>query len=156
MRRLSSLLVPAVKLSPFLLGIRAVVVLLQGADEYSLTRVAGLLTGGLIVALLTRRWKSVFLHGNRLYLAGLRSTIEVPLHEVATIEIVSTRRIALTFRRNTDFGTRVVFVARRLGFETPEIAHELSYLVHRARSMHPGRRPNTGNRRPPRNISRVA
>ncbi|MFN0086674.1 MAG: hypothetical protein ACKVX9_14895 [Blastocatellia bacterium] len=156
MRRLSSNLVPIFKASPFLLAICSAAMLWQGTDEYSVSRSAYFFGAGLLVAVVTRQWKRVYLNGGRLIVVGLRSSIEVPLHEIAAIEIVSTRRIAVIFRRSTPFGLRISFVGRWAGFDTPEIAHELNYLVHRARTMHPARPHGRGQRKPPRDISRVA
>ena len=139
MLRLSSILVPLIKLTPVFLALCAAITLLEGTDEYSVSRAGLLLASGLVLLIVVRRWKSVFLRGNRLYIAGLRTTIEVPLRDVAAIEIVGARRIALRFRRPTPFGPEIYFIGRLLGFRTPAIAHELAYLVRRARTMHPGR-----------------
>jgi hypothetical protein len=85
---------------------------------------------------LTRRWKSVHLAGDDLYVSNYLKKIRIPLAEVKEVEASSVwgwhpRTVTLTLNSPSEFGDRIVFVPRGAGFGASEVARELKRMTTR-------------------------
>jgi len=143
-RRLSSIVNPFYKFTPLvMLGYCLFLVTYDYRAESLPAAVFCLLLFGLL-AKLSSRLKQVSLAGDTLYVSNYLRQIRIPLSEVASVEASSIwgwhpLTVAITLRKPTEFGGRVVFVPRGLGYSADEVVADIRAAVaaQHNNGMHP-------------------
>jgi hypothetical protein len=133
-RRLSSIIVPFFKYIPVLLLAN---VLFWVVSDFRNIKLSALLANFFICAvfyLLTFGWKSVSLKGDTLYVFNYLKRIEISTSNIENVEALiwwhsSPRTIILTLKSPCEFGDKIVFVPKPLGYMATDTADDLRRLL---------------------------
>ena len=138
-KRLSSLFTPIYKSVHWVVVPLGVIAWFRNIEHSDPKTILFLIVFGAVWHLITRRWVNVYLDGGVLLVSKGFQTILVPLASVAQVK--ATRwwagipcRVVMTLRRRTEFGDKIIFVPRMLGWSTSETVAEIRALIKRARS----------------------
>jgi hypothetical protein len=138
-KRLSSLSTPIYKSVHWVVVPLGIIAWFRNLEHSDPKTILFLILFGAIWHLITRRWVNVYLEGGVLRVSKGPKTIRVPLVLVAQVKATSwwagiPRRAVVTLRRRTEFGDKIIFVPRMLGYSTSETVAEIRALIKRARS----------------------
>jgi hypothetical protein len=133
-RRLSSIIVPFFKYIPVLLIANTLSWLFSDFRNLKASAVVANLFICAVFYFLTFNWKTVSLKGDTLYVFNYLKRIEIPISNIENVEASiwwhsSPRTIILTLKSPSEFGDKIVFVPKPLGYMATDTANHLRRLL---------------------------